>query len=74
MTLKYAAQKTKTGKCPAGTCVPHDRSPGPTKARPAPRKAIVKVGEPVTASSLHDDLEAASQGQSTLEPGTKFKI
>lgn len=71
VTLKYTTQKTKTG-CPAGTAY-RTIITGTTKASTGAAKAIVKVGETITAE-VCTKTTTATKYTSTLKPGTKFKI
>ena len=65
--IKYTPAKT-TGKCPAGTAA-RITVTGAVTGGTGTAGTIIKKGESVTASVC-----AAKTGQSTLEPGTKFKL
>ncbi len=71
VTLKYTTQKTKTG-CPAGTAY-RTKITGTTKASTGAAKAIVKVGETITAE-VCTKVVTSTKYSSSLKPGTKFKI
>jgi hypothetical protein len=69
--IKYAG--TTIGKCKA----PYDtrvQITGTVSKSTGAAAAIVKKGEPVTALVCAVSKNAALLGQSTLEPGTKFKL
>ena len=70
--IKYAGAKT-LGKCKA----PYDGRiviTGTIKSATGAAAKITKKGEPVTASICAITKAGASQGKTTLEPGTKFKL
>jgi hypothetical protein len=71
-TVKYAPASTK-GKCKA----PYDtrvKITGSVKSSTGAAKAIVKAGEPLSAMVCAVSKAGPKQGQSALEPGTKFKL
>jgi hypothetical protein len=70
--IKYGQAKT-IGKCKA----PYDGRvtiTGTVKSATGAAAKITKKGEPVTASICAVTKAGASQGKTTLEPGTKFKL
>jgi hypothetical protein len=71
VTMKYVTQKTKTG-CPAGTAY-RTKITGTTGASTGAAKAIVKVGESVSAEVCTKTVTTTKYA-SSLKPGTKFKI
>jgi hypothetical protein len=71
VTLKYTTQKTKTG-CPAGTAY-RTIITGTTKASTGAAKAVVKVGETISAE-VCTKVVTTTKYTSTLKPNTKFKI
>ena len=71
VTLKYTTQKTKTG-CPAGTAY-RTIITGTTKASTGAAKAVLKVGETITAE-VCTTITTTTKYTSKLKPGTKFKI
>jgi len=71
VTMKYTTQSTKTG-CPAGTQY-RTKITGTTKTSTGAAKAIVKVGETITAEVCTKQATPKSFS-SSLRPGTKFKI
>jgi hypothetical protein len=69
--VKYAA--TSKGKCKA----PYDariKITGSTKGSTGAAAKIVKPGEPVSAFVCAITKAGTKQGQTALEPGTKFKL
>ena len=70
--IKFTVQKT-LGKCPATGGYKRLAVVGTVKVATGAAKTITKVGEPVTASQCVV-LAGANAGQSSLEPGTKFKL
>jgi hypothetical protein len=72
LTIKFAPVKG-IGKCKA----PYDgrvKITGSVKSSTGAAKKIIKPKEPVSASICAVTKAGAKQGQSTLEPGTKFKL
>ena len=70
MAIAFAVQ-TKPGKCKAGTT--HITATGKVTAATGAAATITKTGEPVTASTCVIT-KGATSGQSSLEPGTTFKL
>jgi hypothetical protein len=70
--IKYGGAKT-LGKCKA----PYDTRvtiTGKVSKSTGAAAAIVKKGEPITASICAISKAGATQGKTILEPGTKFKV
>ena len=69
-TIKYKGAKTK-GKCKA----PYDTTiTGKVTKATGAAATITKKGEPVTVSICAISKAEASQGKTTIEPGTLFKL
>jgi hypothetical protein len=70
--VKYGTAKG-VGKCKA----PYDSRvtiTGSVKSATGAAKAITKVGEPLTSSICAISKAGPAQGQTSVEPGTKFKL
>ena len=70
MAAGFTVQKTP-GNCPAGAT--RITSAGSVKSSTGAAKAIIKVGEPVTAT-VCSFLSGPKSGQNALAPGTKYKL